>query len=118
MSKKHKEMNKILLSATNEAIHKKGSRDHSSAILNQFDLYQRPNATLLNAEEGVRLAQIFRYPLIIRPSTVLGRKAIKIVYNASELINCLKNSTFAFEYSFPLLLECFIADAIKVSVLL
>ncbi|NEU36105.1 hypothetical protein GN156_36220, partial [bacterium LRH843] len=74
-----------------------------------------PNGTVRSIEEGIRLAKVFAYPLVVRPSFVLGGRAMAVIYNEKELTRYMRNSVDVSEES-PLLLDHFVDDAIEVDV--
>ncbi len=66
-------------------------------------------------EEGVRLAEEIGYPLVVRPSYVLGGRAMEIVYNEEELRRYMNDAVSVSNES-PVLLDRFLDDAIEVDV--
>ena len=54
-------------------------------LLNELGLRQPRNGTVRSREEGLRLAKVFAYPMIVRPSYVLGGRAMKVIFNEHEL---------------------------------
>ncbi len=104
-----------ILGSSHEAISKTENRDKFKAIVAKLGLLQPPNTVAYNAQEALRLAPTLHYPLIVRPSFVLGGRAMKIVHNDAQLISYLSNiNRISFDH--PLLLEHFIDDAIEIDV--
>ena len=68
-----------------------------------------------SVEEGLRLARVFAYPLVVRPSYVLGGRDMKIVFHEQELVNYMKKADHITSDN-PLLLDHFLDDAIEVDV--
>src|ERR1700722_11475727 len=60
-------------------------RKHFSAMLNRLGLNQPPNGTATNEEEAVKVANTIGYPVLVRPSFVLGGRAMEIVYQDDDL---------------------------------
>ncbi|MBT6183450.1 MAG: carbamoyl-phosphate synthase large subunit, partial [Betaproteobacteria bacterium] len=60
-------------------------RERFQKLLSELDLKQPPNRTARNPEEAITLAQEIGYPLVVRPSYVLGGRAMEIVHQQSDL---------------------------------
>ena len=90
-------------------------RERFQKLIQELDLLQPANGTVRSEEEAVTLAEKIGYPLVVRPSYVLGGRAMEIVYNQQELRDYLK---FAVEVSndSPVLLDRFLNDAIEVDI--
>ncbi|ANF73226.1 carbamoyl phosphate synthase large subunit [[Haemophilus] ducreyi] len=84
-------------------------------ILTDLGLKQPNNRTARNAEEAVKLAEEVGYPLVVRPSYVLGGRAMQIVYNVDELNNYMQEAVSVSNDS-PILLDHFLKNAIEVDV--
>ena len=97
------------------AIERAEDRQQFQELLIKLNLKQPPNGTVRDVEEGIRLAKVFSYPIIARPSYVLGGRDMRIVYHESEMIKYLKQSTQISPKS-PLLLDHFLEDAIEVDI--
>lgn len=97
------------------AIDRAEDREQFQIMLHKLDLQQPPNGTVRSVEEGIRLAKVFAYPLVVRPSFVLGGRAMAVIYNEKELTRYMKQSVDVSEAS-PLLLDHFVDDAIEVDV--
>ncbi len=69
-----------------EAIDLAEDRRRFEDFLNQLGIPQPPGAGVTNLEEALRTAQTIGYPVLIRPSYVLGGRAMEIVHNASEMV--------------------------------
>ncbi len=104
-----------IIGTSPDAIHCAEDREQFQQLLHKLDLQQPANGTVRSVEEGLRLANVFAYPLVVRPSFVLGGRAMQVVYNEKELRNYMHN---AVEVSAdePLLLDHFVDDAIEVDV--
>jgi carbamoyl-phosphate synthase large subunit len=86
-----------------------------AAMLNKLNIPQPPNGLATNPEEALVIAQRLTYPVLVRPSFVLGGRAMQIVYSDSELSHYMK---FAVEASpeRPVLVDKFLEDATEVDV--
>jgi carbamoyl-phosphate synthase large subunit len=86
-----------------------------AAMLHKLNIPQPPNGLATNAEEALVIAQRLTYPVLVRPSFVLGGRAMQIVYSDSELSHYMK---FAVEASpeRPVLVDKFLEDATEVDV--
>ena len=90
-------------------------RERFQNLLHELELKQPPNRTAREEEEAVILAEEIGYPLVVRPSYVLGGRAMEIVYNESDLRNYM-NEAFAVSNESPVLLDRFLNNAIEVDV--
>ncbi|OOF69904.1 carbamoyl-phosphate synthase large subunit [Rodentibacter caecimuris] len=90
-------------------------RERFQKILNDLNLKQPPNRTARNAQEAVALANEVGYPLVVRPSYVLGGRAMQIVYNDEELNKYMREAVSVSNDS-PILLDHFLNNAIEVDV--
>ena len=86
-----------------------------AAMLNKLKIPQPPNGLATNGEEALVIAKRLTYPVLVRPSFVLGGRAMQIVYSDSELTHYMK---FAVEVSSdrPVLVDKFLEDATEVDV--
>ncbi len=90
-------------------------RERFQQILHKLHLKQPTNRTARNAEEAVKLAEEVGYPLVVRPSYVLGGQAMQIVYNVEELKRYMREAVSVSNDS-PILLDHFLNNAIEVDV--
>ncbi|HDR1419458.1 TPA: carbamoyl-phosphate synthase large subunit [Pasteurella multocida] len=90
-------------------------RERFQQILHKLHLKQPTNRTARNAEEAVKLAEEVSYPLVVRPSYVLGGRAMQIVYNVDELQRYMREAVSVSNDS-PILLDHFLNNAIEVDV--
>jgi carbamoyl-phosphate synthase large subunit len=86
-----------------------------AAMLNKLKIPQPPNGLATNAAEALEAAKKLGYPILVRPSFVLGGRAMQIVYSDAELSHYMK---FAVEASpeRPVLVDKFLEDATEVDV--
>ncbi|MDO5055050.1 MAG: carbamoyl-phosphate synthase large subunit [Pasteurella oralis] len=90
-------------------------RERFQQVLHKLNLKQPINRTARNAEEAVKLAEEVGYPLVVRPSYVLGGRAMQIVYNVTELERYMREAVSVSSDS-PILLDHFLNNAIEVDV--
>ena len=90
-------------------------RERFQGLIERLGLRQPENRTARTLEEANLLASEIGYPLIVRPSYVLGGRAMKIVYRDAELEGYMKQAVDVSESS-PVLLDRFLEDAIEVDV--
>ncbi|HLR17690.1 MAG TPA: carbamoyl-phosphate synthase large subunit [Alcanivoracaceae bacterium] len=104
-----------IIGTSPDAIDEAEDRERFQQMVNKLGLKQPPNRTARSTEEGVRLAEEIGYPLVVRPSYVLGGRAMEIVFNESELRSYMKNAVSVSNES-PVLLDRFLDDAIEFDV--
>lgn len=90
-------------------------RERFQQILHRLGLKQPANRTARNATEAISLANEVGYPLVVRPSYVLGGRAMQIVYNDDELSKYMREAVSVSNDS-PILLDHFLNNAIEVDV--
>jgi len=90
-------------------------RERFQALLHQLGLKQPPNRTARTEEQALLLAQEIGYPLVVRPSYVLGGRAMEIVHGDKDLQRYMREAVKVSEKS-PVLLDRFLDDAIEVDV--
>jgi carbamoyl-phosphate synthase large subunit len=104
-----------LLGMTPELIEKTEDRASFKHFLHTLGLKQPENLIVHSLEEGLSAGQQIGYPLIVRPSFVLGGRAMAIVIKTEELHDCLLEAFSAFPGT-PVLLEHFLVDATEVDI--
>jgi len=90
-------------------------RERFQQLLNQLKLRQPPNRTARSVEEAIRHAEAIGYPVVVRPSYVLGGRAMEIVHQQSELERYMANAVKVSNDS-PVLLDRYLTDAIEIDV--
>ena len=90
-------------------------RKFFSALLDKLELQQAPAGTAVSAEEAVEIAGRIGYPVLVRPSFVLGGRAMMIVYHDDELREYMQNAVDASPER-PVLVDRFLEDATEVDV--
>ena len=104
-----------ILGTSADAIDRAEDRKRFQAFIHSLGLRQPPNATVTSVAEGLEAAASIGYPLVVRPSYVLGGRAMELVHSDSELKDYLAHAVVASEES-PLLLDRFLAKAVEVDV--
>jgi carbamoyl-phosphate synthase large subunit len=90
-------------------------RERFQKLLHELGLRQPPNRTARTEEQALLLAQEIGYPLVVRPSYVLGGRAMEIVHGDKDLERYMREAVKVSEKS-PVLLDRFLDDAIEVDV--
>ncbi len=90
-------------------------RERFQQLVEKLKLRQPPNRTATEAEQAVRLALEIGYPLVVRPSYVLGGRAMEIVHGEEDLRRYMREAVSVSNDS-PVLLDRFLDDAIEVDV--
>jgi carbamoyl-phosphate synthase large subunit len=82
-----------ILGSSAEVIDTASDRHKFDEFLSRLGIPQPPGATIASVSEALQIAQNIGYPVVVRPSYVLGGRAMEIVQNASELIRYLTVAT-------------------------
>jgi len=90
-------------------------RERFQKLLERLNLKQPPNATARSVEQAVNSAKELGYPLVVRPSYVLGGRAMEIVINEEGLRRYMKEAVSVSNDS-PVLLDRFLDDAVEMDV--
>jgi carbamoyl-phosphate synthase large subunit len=104
-----------IIGTTPDAIDRAEDRERFQQMLHALNLKQPPNRTARAPEEAIRLATEIGYPLVVRPSYVLGGRAMEIVHEQSQLERYMREAVKVSNES-PVLLDRFLNDAIEVDV--
>ncbi|MBL6904920.1 MAG: carbamoyl-phosphate synthase large subunit, partial [Pseudomonadales bacterium] len=98
-----------------DAIDRAEDRERFQQLIEKLGLKQPPNSTVRSVEESIEAAQKITYPLVVRPSYVLGGRAMEIVYNEEELDRYMHDAVKVSNES-PVLLDYFLSAAIEIDV--
>jgi carbamoyl-phosphate synthase large subunit len=104
-----------LLGTPVDAIDLAEDRGRFGALLRRLGIEHPPYGTALSAEEAAVIAEQVGYPLLVRPSYVLGGRAMEICYSSEDLAAYLEANVKA-DQEHPLLLDRFLENAIEVDV--
>ncbi len=104
-----------IIGTSADAIDRAEDRERFQAVVQKIGLKQPSNRTVTNLDEGLAAAREIGFPMVLRPSYVLGGRAMEIVYSERELTRYL-SSAFAVSHSAPVLLDRFLDQAVEVDV--
>ena len=98
-----------------DSIERAEDRDEFAVMIKKLGLQQPPNGMASTPKEAVKIANRIGYPVLIRPSFVLGGSGMRIVYEKPELQKFIEEAREAGENR-PVLIDKFVGDAIEVDV--
>jgi len=104
-----------IIGTSPDAIDHAEDRERFQQMVEKLNLLQPPNRLAFSVDTAVALASEIGYPLVVRPSYVLGGRGMEIVYNEEELSRYMKTAILVSNDS-PVLLDRFLDDAIEVDV--
>ncbi len=104
-----------IIGTTPDMIDAAEDRERFQKLLNELDLLQPPNATARTEQEALDKAESLGYPLVVRPSYVLGGRAMEIVHEQRDLERYMREAVKVSNDS-PVLLDRFLNDAIECDV--
>ncbi len=104
-----------IIGTSPEAIDRAEDRKKFSQLIDKLGLRQPPNGTARKVEEAVEVARRLTFPVLVRPSYVLGGRAMEIVYDEESLRGYMANAVKA-SPEHPILVDKFLEDAIEVDV--
>ena len=98
-----------------DAIDRSEDRERFQSLANQLKLKQPPNSTVRNLEEAIKVSGEIGFPIVVRPSYVLGGRAMELVHTQVELEKYIKEAVEVSDKK-PILLDGYLTDAIEVDV--
>ncbi|MDI1352558.1 MAG: carbamoyl-phosphate synthase large subunit, partial [bacterium] len=104
-----------IIGTSPDAIDMAEDRERFQQLVMELKLHQPANGTVRSEEEAIDLANQIGYPLVVRPSYVLGGRAMEIVYQEEDLRYYLSHAV-AVSHDSPVLLDRFLDDAIEVDI--
>ncbi|ODS23061.1 carbamoyl phosphate synthase large subunit [Candidatus Endobugula sertula] len=104
-----------IIGTTPDAIDRAEDRERFQQMIINLDLKQPYNAIVRSTEKAVEAAEGVGYPLVVRPSYVLGGRAMEIVYNQKELTQYMREAVQVSDDA-PVLLDHFLSAAIEVDI--
>jgi carbamoyl-phosphate synthase large subunit len=104
-----------ILGTTPDAIDRAEDRERFATLIDRLGLRQPANGVARSGEEAFRVAQRIGYPVMVRPSYVLGGRAMEVVYDDADLANYLTEAVQASNER-PVLVDRFLRDAAEVDV--
>ena len=104
-----------IIGTSPEAIDLAEDREHFKQLVDKVGVKQPPNRTAVDLPQALTAAEAIGFPLVVRPSYVLGGRAMEIVYSKEELQNYM-GQNIPVSKDAPLLLDRFLDDATEVDV--
>jgi carbamoyl-phosphate synthase large subunit len=104
-----------ILGTQPESIETAEDRKLFAAMLDKLGLRQTPSGSAVTADESVAIAKKIGYPILVRPSFVLGGRAMELVYNEEDLRRYI-SSAIEVTPDRPVLVDRFLEDAVEVDV--
>jgi carbamoyl-phosphate synthase large subunit len=104
-----------ILGTSPDAIDEAEDRERFQQLVTRLGLTQPANGTVRSEQAAIELANRIGYPLVVRPSYVLGGRAMEIVYQEADLRHYLEKAVHV-SHDSPVLLDKFLEDAIEVDI--
>jgi carbamoyl-phosphate synthase large subunit len=104
-----------IIGTSPDAIDRAEDRERFQQMVERLDLLQPDNATVTSTEEAIAKSSEIGFPLVVRPSYVLGGRAMEIVYDEADLRRYMTEAVSASNEA-PVLLDRFLDDAIEIDV--
>ena len=104
-----------ILGTSPDSIDRAEDRKRFKTLLHKLDLRQPESDTAMSVEEAVEAAQKIGYPVMVRPSYVLGGRAMEIVYDEDSIRNYMERAVKA-SPEHPILVDKYLSDAVEVDV--
>jgi carbamoyl-phosphate synthase large subunit len=104
-----------ILGTSPDAIDRAEDRERFADLLRKLGLQQPPNGSARSADEAVRIAATLGYPVLVRPSYVLGGRAMEVVYEEARLREWMREAARV-SPDHPILIDKFLEDALEIDV--
>jgi carbamoyl-phosphate synthase large subunit len=104
-----------IIGTTPDAIDRAEDRERFQQLINELGLLQPANTTVRSVDEAIAAADGIGYPLVVRPSYVLGGRAMEIVYREEDLLRYMREAVSVSDEA-PVLLDRFLGAAIEVDI--
>jgi carbamoyl-phosphate synthase large subunit len=104
-----------IIGTSPDSIDRAEDRERFSDVVNKLKLLQPENGMAFTKEDAIGIAERIGYPVLVRPSYVLGGRAMVIVYDESSLVEYIKNAVHL-SPEHPILIDKFLDDATEVDV--
>ncbi|MBQ7585764.1 MAG: carbamoyl-phosphate synthase large subunit, partial [Desulfovibrionaceae bacterium] len=104
-----------ILGTSPDAIDRAEDRERFQALIKKLGLLQPANGTAMSLEDALEVAERISYPVMVRPSYVLGGRAMAVVYDAEELVSYFKEQVPQ-KPEHPILIDKFLEHAVEVDV--
>jgi carbamoyl-phosphate synthase large subunit len=111
-----------ILGTSPQSIHLAEDREQFQQIVRELGLRQPPNGVAVSRAQAVEVAERLGYPILVRPSYVLGGRGMQVCNNTADLLRYIDGALYAtdrersIDRQHPILLEKFLLDAIEVDV--
>ncbi len=109
------EENVVIVGTSADSIHEAEDREFFQTLIKELKLQQPSNATAVSVDDALLAAKSIGYPLVVRPSYVLGGRAMEIVRDENQLSQYM-GAAIDVSHNSPVLLDKFLSDAIEVDV--
>jgi len=104
-----------IIGTSPDAIDRAEDRKRFKELLHKLNLKQAESSTALSVKEALHAAEMIGYPVMVRPSYVLGGRAMEIVYDEESLKEYMKRAVKA-SHAHPVLVDKYLEDAIEIDV--
>jgi carbamoyl-phosphate synthase large subunit len=104
-----------IIGTTPDAIDRAEDRERFQQMIQKLGLRQPVNTTVRSVGEALEAARAIGYPLVVRPSYVLGGRAMEIVYREEDLLRYMRDAVQV-SHDSPVLLDSFLSAAIEVDI--
>ncbi len=104
-----------ILGTSPDSIDRAEDRDRFKSLLERLSLAQPPSGTAVSSEQARRIAEQIGYPVVVRPSYVLGGRAMEIAYDRRSLDHFMEKAVQA-SSQHPVLIDRFLENAIEIDV--
>ncbi len=104
-----------ILGTSPDSIDRAEDRDHFQSLLKKLNIEQPENGIVVNKEEAIQIADKIGYPVLVRPSFVLGGRAMEIVYDQEDLEFYMETAVKVSPGK-PILIDRFLEDATEIDV--
>ena len=115
LAKELEEAGAPIIGTSVSSIDRAEDRDKFAKLIKKLNINQPPNGSARSKEEARKIAKQIGYPVLVRPSYVLGGRAMKIVYDQASLDEFIEEASEACE-GHPILIDKFLEDAVEVDV--
>ena len=109
------EHNVKILGTSPDSIDRAEDRERFAEVVRTLNLLQPDNGMAFNQEDAIKVAQRIGYPVVVRPSYVLGGRAMAIIYDETGLIHYIKTAV-ELSPEHPILVDKFLEDAVEIDV--
>ena len=104
-----------ILGTSPDSIDRAEDRQRFKELLDMLELRQPENGTAISVDDAVRIADVIGYPVLVRPSYVLGGRGMEIVYDRENLQRYMREAVKV-SFDHPVLIDKFLHDAVEVDV--